>query len=42
MNFGTSLLSYDALAKGNFIVAPDLRDGRPPEDTERYNHTYIR
>ena len=36
MNFDTPLLLYDTFGNGNFIVAPDLRDGRPPEEAQPY------
>ncbi len=37
MNFDTPLLLYNTFGNGNFIVAPDLRDGRPPEEAESEN-----
>ncbi len=35
--FDTPLLLYDTFGNGNFIVAPGLRDGRPPEEAEQKN-----
>ena len=35
--FDTPLLLYNTFGNGNFIVAPDLRDGRPPEEAEHKN-----
>ena len=36
MNFDTPLLLYNTFGNGNFIVAPDHRDGWPPEEAEFY------
>ncbi len=35
--FDTPLMLYNTFGNGYFIVAPDLRDGRPPEEAEPKN-----
>ena len=41
MNFDTPLLLYNTFDNCNFIVAPDLRDGRPPGKAEVWKFTII-